>query len=286
METNDRLLFSILGDDYYLAEKSDVDKSWYEIANRKGGPVIAGLDKYHFENGHEYEAFVAGFKSGYTMKVMADAIADFAKRKKLEASLDLDLSKFVSCDETRDPLMGVFHEDGYQVATDTHCLVAIKREYNAELEGKITYACAKKFKPKRHDIGDIIGGRYPNWRSVISEYDADRGMELLQLKDLQHYQSALAAMKNHIKQIKPTLKEIKSTGRGYAMIKIGVNYFELSVFEKFVEFMKFRPTITQAYNVGEKRSFIARSGDDIFLMMPVYPPSENPAQDGIRLIVE
>ena len=61
---------------------------------------------------------------------------------------------------TNKTMNGVYHDSGYMIATDGMKLVALKAGYAPSLEGKVI---DKK--------GKEIEGRFPNWKSVIPDYD-------------------------------------------------------------------------------------------------------------------
>ena len=61
-----------------------------------------------------------------------------------------------SRDELRPNMQSVYHNNGNIVATDGHILVAVKSDYNANLEGKMITK-----------DGRDLEGKYPNWRQVI-----------------------------------------------------------------------------------------------------------------------
>lgn len=70
--------------------------------------------------------------------------------------MKLNLYKYVSTDKTKPALQGVFHEDGYQIATDSMIVVKVKSDYPDTIEKKIL---DKK--------GEIINLSYIKFHSVI-----------------------------------------------------------------------------------------------------------------------
>lgn len=71
-------------------------------------------------------------------------------------SRKFDLYKMASNNEIRPVMCGVFHDEGFKVASDSHILVAVKEEYPEDLEHHILDKTGK----------DIIG-KYPKWRDVM-----------------------------------------------------------------------------------------------------------------------
>lgn len=73
----------------------------------------------------------------------------------------LDLSKFAARKNFLRPQMcGVFHDNGFRVASDTYVVVAVRQDYPADLEQKIIGRDGQEIKE---------GGRYPRWRYVFPE---------------------------------------------------------------------------------------------------------------------
>ncbi len=69
---------------------------------------------------------------------------------------NFNIHEYLDRSNYRPVLKGVYHDNGYMVATDASLLVYIKKDYPEENEGKIISPLT----------GEIIG-RYPNWRGVI-----------------------------------------------------------------------------------------------------------------------
>ena len=126
---------------------------------------------------------------------------------------------WVSDDAFRPVMNCVFHDNGYDVASDGHILVCLKSDYEPELEGKII----DKF-------GESIDGRYPNYMSVKPknnknevEVDTDKVYDALR----EHKARKKAAGK-----------------RGdvpRCVIRIGNKcYFDLDNFKKFCGFLEMK----------------------------------------------
>ena len=81
---------------------------------------------------------------------------------------------------TQPYLNGVFHQNGYKVATDGLVLLAVKDTYSEELEGKVI-----------DKDGNIIADNYPNWRSVVAK---SNNMALVNL---------------HVNEFKDWLKQVR-----------------------------------------------------------------------------
>ena len=65
---------------------------------------------------------------------------------------------FVSVDERRYFMMGIYHKDGLKVMTDGRILLAVKENYDPDLEGVILSKEASK-----------INGEFPSWKKVVPD---------------------------------------------------------------------------------------------------------------------
>ena len=65
---------------------------------------------------------------------------------------------FVSTEQARYFLMGIYHKDGLKVMTDSRILLAVKENYDPELEGVILSKNMEK-----------INGQFPNWHKVVPD---------------------------------------------------------------------------------------------------------------------
>lgn len=90
---------------------------------------------------------------------------------KAKALGKLNLYNYTDHDEFRPALNGVFHDDGFAVATDSHFLVAIKEGYDKKNNGKVI-----------HKDGKEIMGTYPKWRMIIPNGETQK-MDFSALRD-------------------------------------------------------------------------------------------------------
>ena len=65
---------------------------------------------------------------------------------------------YVSDDDLRPAMCRVFHDSGFKVASDGHILIALKEEYDSELEGKLL---------QKDGTIATQHTNYPKWRDVI-----------------------------------------------------------------------------------------------------------------------
>lgn len=68
----------------------------------------------------------------------------------------VNMFDFASKENAREAMTGVYHENGFKIATDGKILFAVKSDYTEELEGK----CLMR-------DGAVKELRYPNWKSIF-----------------------------------------------------------------------------------------------------------------------
>lgn len=79
---------------------------------------------------------------------------------KISVPKEIIYSKIVSKDSLRPNIIGVYYENGYVVATDDYKLIALKQDYDKNLEGKII-----------NKNGFVIDLEYPDWKRVVPNLD-------------------------------------------------------------------------------------------------------------------
>lgn len=128
-------------------------KAWYMLAMKNGLRGIKedlGIDKNKFK---EYaESLLEGAKS---------SVEDNGK-------LTYKMTEAAGQDPLRPILSGIFHSNGYAVATNKHLLFRSRKEYNPEKEGKVI-----------HPDGNEIQGTYPNVSAVIPDVEAEKNKKLI-----------------------------------------------------------------------------------------------------------
>ena len=85
-------------------------------------------------------------------------LSDFLRANTIAKNEKFDLSKYVRNpkEETQKSITGIFHENGFRIATNGYILCVVDDDYPAEYEGKI-------ISPK----GEIIDETYPKWQYVL-----------------------------------------------------------------------------------------------------------------------
>lgn len=93
-----------------------------------------------------------------------DKVLQILRIEQSQAKGKFDYFKYVYKGLERPIMTGVFHDNGFKVASDAHILIAFKDDYDvSELEGKVV-----------GKDGAFIDGKYPNWRSVIPDFTSDK----------------------------------------------------------------------------------------------------------------
>lgn len=128
-------------------------KAWYMLAMKNGLRGIKedlGIDKNKFK---EYaESLLEGAKS---------SVEDNGK-------LTYKMTEAAGQDPLRPILSGIFHSNGYAVATNKHLLFRSRKEYNPENEGKVVDKDGKE-----------IDGKYPNVSAIIPDVEAEKNKKLI-----------------------------------------------------------------------------------------------------------
>lgn len=93
-----------------------------------------------------------------------DKVLQILRIEQSQANGKFDYYKYVSKELARPIMTGVFHDNGFKVASDAHILIAFKDDYDvSELEGKVV-----------GKDGAFIEGKYPQWRSVIPDFTSKK----------------------------------------------------------------------------------------------------------------
>lgn len=163
-------------------------------------------------------------------------------------SRKFDLYK-MTCDDmnTRPAMCGVFHQDGYKVASDTHVLFAVKESYDEHLEGHIL-----------DKTGQDIIGKYPNWHALTPKKEEGQG-----------YALDTAKVYELIRKQKAEKKVLKCSTRP-AYVKIADAFFRADCLAKVCAFM-------DAYGAKEIRVVAPNRAAAVFapdgswaIIMPSY----------------
>lgn len=170
---------------------------------------------------------------------------------------------YTANDGIRLVMEGVYHDEGFKVASDGHILLAVKEPYDESLEGKIE---AKD--------GSFTEGRYPNWRSVLPN-DME-GCRQFEINESLFY--------DKVKDLRAEYKAENGKGCRWSedwYVKFDDLILKAQLFDKFVRAMK-QYNRTTFYNRDNTRCAFVNDEDFKLLLMPCDPHLI--AEDGYKFI--
>ena len=163
---------------------------------------------------------------------------------------------YVGSDDIRLAMCCVFHDSGFKVASDSHILIALKEEYDPELEGRLM---------KKDGVLLNEEAKYPKWRDVIPNPELN-GMipvvlDFVKIREIE-------------KDFKAKVKALGSTYNnvlGY--VKVADKYtFKLQLLMKMVRFMEHIGTNEMLIDPDGRRAVLAIAGESRCILMPCYDP--------------
>ena len=169
----------------------------------------------------------------------------------------LNYYDFVSTDENRYFLTGIYHKDGLKVMTDARVLLVVKESYDPSLEGVILSKDMEK-----------INGQYPNWKKIVP--------------DMSNYvEIPFTLTEKKYKDIKVLVDlQRKINGTKHKNIMLTDSYYKMAenCFINF-EYLKQVFEVVNNYQVKmyidstepNKRAIVFKTDDDacLFLIMPL-----------------
>ena len=175
--------------------------------------------------------------------IRAEAMTDAKKGK-------FNIFNYVAKDAFRPVMNGVFHEEGFKVASDAYIMVAIKEDYADDMEGKVLLP----------DGSFETSQVYPKWRSVIPKPDGYTAYQI----DAQKFYDWLTERRTAYKTI---------NGKGCKFqtewfVKVGPAFFRAELFDRLLSAMDHCGTTE--LNVGSaSKAAYAKTDMGICLLMPV-----------------
>ena len=193
-----------------------------------------------------------------------------------------NIYNYVSDDELRPMMCGVFHDNGTRVASDSHILIAIKEDYPAEHEGSVllkdgAYVEIAEVKwDEEHRTSETIkhrtsyvdeGGRehpiYPKWREVIP--NLGKGGYLPYKFDREKFFKWVDGLRTAHKA---------ETGKGIKwnsswILKIGPCGFKAEFFAKLIGAMDALGTDEIYLHESGRRAALVKSDKGECILMPV-----------------
>ena len=162
-----------------------------------------------------------------------------------------NLYDFCTKDDLLRPVMnGIYHKDGFKVASNAKILVMLKDEYNNELESKII-----------DRSGQEVQGRYPNYLAVMPKYDA---------KEYTTYRINFDAFESQVKDMR--LKVYSDCGKKKTwcdemVVHIGDTWLGAEMFSKFLSFMQHVGT-EEIYIKDNAHAVLTFVGESKAIIMP------------------
>ena len=169
---------------------------------------------------------------------------------------------FVSKDAYKECMEGVFHTNGWMVASNSHILIASKENYDDKFEGKVLR--------KDGSVIDTteISRRYPKWEGIKPSFKETESYKI----DFSKLEEWMKLYKVHEKMM--TAKEKK---RHIEYMKIGNNYYNLKMFYTFARGMKYlgAGSIIQSIGKdGEKKVGYVDTEKGWAVIMPIMNPNK------------
>ncbi|MGM9845126.1 MAG: hypothetical protein ACI30K_02730, partial [Muribaculaceae bacterium] len=165
-------------------------------------------------------------------------------------------------------LLGVYHDGGYAVATDTHVLVADKREYDAANDGKIIGL-----------DGVEIDGKYLPWQVVMPKQVRAIGLDV---KDMLGF---IAGVKAKAKSLTPKRKPSDIC----VLVNIGGNIctYRIDQLERFCKAAaSLDAKLYIARRGGANNPLYAEGENGYAMIMPMGQPGEPPRNESGHYIYD
>lgn len=199
-----------------------------------------------------YNALTNPENTCHTNESLANLIQEVIRAEALTPvkGSKFDIFNFVYKDFNFRPVMcGVFHDEGWRVASDLHIMIALKETYPEEYEHKIL----------RKD-GSFVIGKYPNWRSIIPDG-----------KDYEEYEFDAQKFYDWLEQKRVERKA--ETGKGTKFdplwrVEVGPARFNAELIDKLISAMK-HIGATQLLIEDARHAAYAKTTKGLVLLMPV-----------------
>ena len=196
-----------------------------------------------------------------------------------------DIWKWTANDKMRPQMNGIFHQNGFKVASDTHVLCKVQEEYPTEYEGCLITkngALHHALKGDR-DLPDFIGF-YPNFESVIPADDVTFAVKV----DLSDFKDFLKTVKAEASANKKSGVDVVSfvkvsydartvhhiTWTGKQDEEVACTYFRLDTFTKLASFMETYGLDEIRFSKERPNSCAAKvsDGKNTAIIMPCMAP--------------
>ncbi len=194
-----------------------------------------------------------------------------------------NIYNYVADDEIRPAMNGVFLNDGWKTASDSHILISIKEEYDKEFEGRVMYKDGSFYNIHRRvkdENGEWVEKDqftaykddeghertiYPKWQSVIPD-EKKFGYQPYTFDKQKFY--------DWVDKLRTAWKTEHGKGikwDGYWYCKIGPCVFKAELFSKLIEAMEYLGA-TEVLMAESRRAAMVRSDKGVCILMPVMQP--------------
>lgn len=161
-----------------------------------------------------------------------------------------NLYDFCAKDPLRPVMEGIYHKDGFKVASNAKVLAMLKDEYDAKLESKIIDRNGKE-----------VEGRYPNYLAVMPKYDA---------KEYTTYHINFDAFESQVKDMRLNVYEDCGKKKQWCeqmVVHIGDTWLGAELFSKFIALMKHLET-DAIYIKDNAHAVLTFAGESKAIIMP------------------
>lgn len=203
-----------------------------------------------------YNALTNPDNTCHTNQSLANLIQEVirAEASKPVKGSKFDIYNYVSKDANCPVMGGVFHDEGWRIASDLHIMIALKETCPEEYEHKIL--CKD---------GSFEDGKYPAWRSIIPNGT-----------DYVPYEFDAQKFYDWIEQRRLVWKT--ETGKGIKFfdmwrVAIGPARLKAEFFDKLIAAMK-HIGATQLFVKDARRAVYAKTDKGLVLLMPVVLDDE------------
>lgn len=171
----------------------------------------------------------------------------------------VDIYKFAGHEKYRPVLNGVYHDQGWRVASDGHIMIAVKQDYSEDLEGKVI---AKD--------GSVIEGNYPKWQKIMPT--VFEGWKTFKV-DMEEVAGAMKEVKAHT----------KIHGKGQCQFSLnGDVWLRAELFMLYASVLK-EAGINEIKYIESTRCVVSKTDTLQLLLMPCWPPTEEELADETKL---
>lgn len=193
-------------------------------------------------------------------EIIKQTVLEILRIEENRVSGKFDYYKYVSKEPFREVLMGVYHKNGFKVATNAHILVAIKDEYDvSELEGRV-------LKKDGELLKEEDGYKYPNWESVIPDLSNKRCPKVSEVVKIDF---------DKWKEIYAHYKADKKIGAEKGGVKVGKAYYGIELFNLLIAALKRigKDEFINVWNIDGKveypaAGFMKADDGSVVLLMP------------------